>query len=44
MEFEKVLGKYFDKTYTEIEFVNRTYNALKEIGFNAENTIACVAC
>lgn len=40
MSFENILKKYFDKTYTEIEFVKRTYEALTQLGFNNENTIA----
>lgn len=44
MSYEIVLKKYFDKVYTEIDFVKRTYNALNQFGFNAENAIACVAC
>ena len=40
MNFEDILKRYFDKTYTEIEFVRKTYDALKQLGFNNENTIA----
>lgn len=40
MGFEAVLKKYFDRTYTEVDFVNKTYNALKKMGFNDDNTIA----
>lgn len=40
MNFENVLKKYFDKTYTEIDFVKKTYAALKQSGFNNDNTIA----
>lgn len=44
MSYDIVLKKYFDKVYTEIDFVKKTYEALKQLGFNAENTIACIAC
>lgn len=40
MKFNDVLNKYFDKTYPEIEFIKKTYNALKELGFTDDNTIA----
>src|SRR4030067_3615535 len=40
MSFENILRMYFDKTYTEIEFIKKTYEALKQLGFNNENTIA----
>ena len=40
MNFEDILKRYFDKTYTEIEFVRKTYDALKQLGFNNDNTIA----
>ncbi len=42
MGFEDILSKYFDKFYTEVDFVKRTYNALKKFGFNDENSIASV--
>lgn len=40
MRSEKILKKYFDRTYTEIEFIKKTYAALKELGFNDDNSIA----
>lgn len=40
MKYEDVLKKYFDKVYTEIDFVKKTYQALEPLGFNNENTIA----
>src|SRR4030065_1102093 len=40
MGFENILNKYFDKIYTEIDFVKKTYNSLKELGFNDDNSIA----
>ncbi len=43
MEFEAVLRKMFPRVYTEVEFVKRTYSALKELGFTDENSIAA-AC
>jgi hypothetical protein len=42
MGFDDVLKRYFDTAYTEIEFVKRTYSALKRHGFTDENTIAVV--
>jgi hypothetical protein len=42
MRFEDILGKYFDKVFTEVDFVKKTYNALKKFGFNDENAIASV--
>jgi hypothetical protein len=40
--FEDVLSKYFDKVYTEVDFVQKTYNALKKFGFTDDNSIASV--
>jgi hypothetical protein len=40
--FEEMLRKYFDKILTEVDFVKKTYNALKKYGFNDENAIASV--
>jgi hypothetical protein len=40
MAFEDVLKKHFDRTYTEIDFIKKTYEALKQLGFNDDNTIA----
>jgi hypothetical protein len=42
MDFEVILSKYFDKVYTEVDFVKKTYNALKKFGFTDENSIASV--
>ena len=42
MGFDDVLKRYFDTVYTEIEFVKRTYSALKTHGFSDENSIAVV--
>lgn len=42
MGFEKVLKKYFDKFYTEADFVKKTCAILKKHGFTADNTIAAV--
>lgn len=42
MGFKDVLKGYFPKTYTEVDFVKRSYNSLKAYGFNDENTIASV--
>ncbi|MBI5408481.1 MAG: hypothetical protein HZA14_03855 [Nitrospirae bacterium] len=40
MPFENIAKKYFDRTYTEIDFVKKTYEALKQLGFNDDNSIA----
>ncbi|MBI4685705.1 MAG: hypothetical protein HY755_10955 [Nitrospirae bacterium] len=40
MSFEDILKKYFDRAYSEIDFVKRTYASLKKLGFNDDNTIA----
>jgi len=42
MGFEDMLGKYFARVFTEVDFVKKTYNALKNFGFNDENAIASV--
>ncbi len=42
MGFEEVLKKYFDKVHTEAEFIEKTYKSLNKLGFDADNTIACV--
>lgn len=44
MGFEDVLNRYFDRVYTESDFIKRTYTSLNELGFNADNAIACIAC
>lgn len=40
MSYDNILNKYFDRLYTEIDFVKKTYAALKELGFNDDNSIA----
>ncbi len=42
MGFEEILKENFDKVFTEVDFVKKTYNALKKFGFNDDNTIAAV--
>src|SRR4030043_2234100 len=42
MGFEEILGKYFDKVFTEVDFVKKTYTALEKFGINDENAIASV--
>lgn len=42
MGFEKVLKKYFERVYTEADFVKKTCDILKKHEFNADNTIAAV--
>ena len=40
MEFEDILKKHFPVFYKEVDFVKETYNALKQFGFNDDNSIA----
>lgn len=42
MRFEDILKSYFDKIYTEADFVGITYRELNKLGFNADNAIACI--
>lgn len=42
MGSEEILGKHFDKVFTEVEFIKKTYNILKKFGFNDDNSIASV--
>lgn len=42
MDFEDILKRYFDRFYTEVDFVKKTYDTLKRFGFNYDNTIASV--
>ncbi len=42
MAFEEILSKYFPVFFTEVDFVKKTYNALKKFGFTDENSIASV--
>ena len=42
MGFEEVLTKHFDKVFTEVDFVKKTYASLKELGFTDDNSIASV--
>ena len=42
MGFEDILSKHFDKVYTEVEFVKKSYDVLKGFGFNDDNAIASV--
>lgn len=37
---EDILKRYFDRLYSEVDFVKKTYHALKAYGFTDENTIA----
>ncbi len=39
---DDIVARFFPEAYTEVEFVNRTYGALKGHGFRDENTIASV--
>jgi hypothetical protein len=42
MGFEEVLKENFDRVFKEVEYVKKTYNALKAFGFNDDNSIASV--
>ena len=42
MGFEEILKKHFDRVFTEVEYVKKTYNALKQFGFDDDNSIASV--
>lgn len=42
MGFEEMMRKYFDKVFTEVDFVKKTCTILKKYGFTAANTIASV--
>ena len=42
MGFEEVIKENFDRVVKEVEYVKKTYNALKVFGFNDDNSIASV--
>lgn len=42
MGYEEILSKHFDRVFTEVEFVKKTYNALRKFGFDDDNSIAAV--
>ena len=42
MGFEEVMKENFDRVVKEVEYVKKTYNALKAFGFNDDNSIASV--
>jgi hypothetical protein len=42
MGFEDVLKTNFGEVYTEVDFVKKTYHALRKFGFDDDNTIASV--
>jgi len=42
MGFEEVLKENFPVVFTEVDYVKKTYNALKAFGFNDDNSIASV--
>lgn len=42
MGFEEVLKENFPVVFTEVDYVKKTYSALKEFGFNDENSFASV--
>jgi len=42
MGFEEVMKESFDHAVKEVEYVRKTYNTLKEFGFNDDNSFASV--
>ncbi len=42
MGFEKIMNENFDRVIKEVDYVRKTYNALKQFGFNDDNSIASV--
>lgn len=42
MGFEDILKKHFPIFYTEVDFVKKTYETLKQLGFTDDNCIASV--
>jgi hypothetical protein len=42
MGFEEVIKEHFDRVFKEVEYVKKTYKALKDFGFNDDNSIASV--
>ncbi len=42
MEFTEVLKQYFPVVFTEVDYVKKTYSALKKRGFNDDNAFASV--
>ncbi len=42
MGFEEVIKENFDRVFKEVEYIKKTYNALKAFGFNEDNSIASV--
>lgn len=42
MSFEEVMKESFDHAIKEVEYVRKTYNTLKEFGFNDDNSFASV--
>jgi hypothetical protein len=42
MGFEKIMNENFDRTIKEVDYVRKTYNVLKDFGFNDDNSIASV--
>jgi hypothetical protein len=42
MAFEKIINENFDRVIKEVDYVRKTYNALKDFGFNDDNSIASV--
>ena len=42
MGFEEVIKEHFDRVFKEVDYVKKTYKALKGFGFNDDNSIASV--
>lgn len=43
MGLDEILNKFFDRYYTEADFVGKTYAELNKFGFDNDNAIACVS-
>ena len=42
MGYEEILSKHFDRIFTEVDFVKKTYDALRKFGFTDDNSIAAI--
>ena len=42
MGYEEILSRHFDRIFTEVDFVKKTYDALRKFGFNDDNSIAAI--
>ena len=42
MGYEEILSRHFARIFTEVDFVKKTYDALRKFGFNDDNSIAAI--